>query len=104
MDGNRSSRRLRVVAGGESLISSAGGTLLLQTAAVTGLDRSLTQALAPWRGRRAQHDPGKILLDLAIAVALGGDCLADLAVVRAQPDLFGQVASNPTVSRLTAGF
>ena len=48
------------------------------------------------------HDPGKVLLDLAVAVALGGDCLADLAVVRAQPDLFGQVASDPTVSRLIA--
>lgn len=33
-------------------------------------------------------------------MALGGDCLADLGVVRAQPDLFGRVASNPTVSRL----
>ena len=48
------------------------------------------------------HDPGKMLLDLAIAVALGGDCLADLAVVRAQPGLFGPVASDPTVSRLVA--
>jgi hypothetical protein len=32
----------------------------------------------------------------------GGDCVADLAVVRAQPGLFGAVASNPTVSRLIA--
>lgn len=102
MNGNRSTRRLRVVAGSESLISSAGGALLLQTAAVTGLDRSLRDALRPWRGRRARHDPGKMVLDLAVAVALGGDCLADLAVVRAQPDLFGQVASDPTVSRLVA--
>jgi len=90
------------VAGGESLISSAGGALLLQTAAASGLDHALSQALRPWRGRRAVHDPGKVLLDLAVAVALGGDCLADLAVVRAQPDLFGQVASDPTVSRLIA--
>jgi hypothetical protein len=102
VNGNRSSRRLRVVAGSESLISSAGGALLLQTASATGLDRSLSQALQPWRGRRAQHDPGKVLLDLAVAVALGGDCLADVAVVRAQSDLFGQVASDPTVSRLVA--
>jgi hypothetical protein len=26
------------------------------------------------------HDPGKVLLDLALAVALGGDCLSDVAV------------------------
>ena len=46
------------------------------------------------------HDPGKVVLDLALAVAMGGDCLADVAVVRAQPELFGLVASDPTVSRL----
>lgn len=31
----------------------------------------------------ATHDPEKILLDLAIAVAVGGDCLADIAMLRA---------------------
>lgn len=33
---------------------------------------------------------------------MGGDCLSDIAVVRAQPELFGQVASDPTVARLIA--
>lgn len=33
-------------------------------------------------------------------LALGGDCLADVAVVRAEPGMFGVVASDPTVSRL----
>jgi hypothetical protein len=56
--------------------------------------------LAPWRAPRASHDPGKVVVDLAVAIAQGGDCLADLAVVRAQPGLFGAVASDPTVSRL----
>ena len=51
---------------------------------------------------RAVHDPGKVLLDVAVAVALGGDCLADVAAVRAQPAVFGPVASDPTVSRLFA--
>jgi hypothetical protein len=89
-----------VVAGGESLISSAGALLLVQTAQVTGLDRLLCKRLAPWRLPLAIHDPGKIVLDLAIAVALGGDCAADIAVVRAQEGVFGRVASDPTVSRL----
>jgi hypothetical protein len=62
----------------------------------------LSQALRPWRSPRATHDPGKVLLDIAAAISLGGDCLADVAVVRAQPDLFGHVASDPTVSRLIA--
>src|SRR5687767_12754451 len=100
VNSNRRSRRVQVVAGSESLISSAGGSLLAQTAAASGLDRALSAQLAPWRAGRARHDPGKVVLDLAVAIALGGDCLADLAVVRAQPDLFGEVASDPTVSRL----
>lgn len=69
---------------------------------VTGLRPALSAALRPWRPARAHHDPGKVLLDLAIAVALGGDCTADVAAVRAQRDLFGVVASDPTVCRLFA--
>jgi len=84
----------------ESLVSSAGGLLLRQTLRCSGLDRALSAALGPWRAPRATHDPAKVLADLAIAVALGGDCAADIAVVRAQPDLFGEVASDATVSRL----
>jgi hypothetical protein len=102
MKSNRRIRGLRVVAGGESLLSSAGGSLLMATADVVGLGRSLSEQLRPWTLSRARHDPGKIVLDLAVAVALGGDCLSDLAVVRSQPGLFGQVASDPTVSRLIA--
>ena len=82
----------------ESLVSSAGGVLLGQTIAVSGLDRSLSAAVSPWGSPRAVHDPGKVLLDVATAVALGGDCLADVAVVRAQPEVVGSVASDPTVS------
>src|SRR4029077_5645988 len=56
--------------------------------------------LARWRAPRAVHDPGKILTDLVMALALGGDCLADIAVLRAQPQLCGPVASDPVISRL----
>lgn len=71
-----------------------------QTIRSSGIQRSLSSALAPWRNSRAAHDPAKVLLDVAVAVALGGDCLADVAVVRAQSELFGSVASAPTVSRV----
>lgn len=84
----------------ESLISSSGALLVKEAIRVADLDRGLSRALVPWRSTRAQHDPGKVLLDLAAAVALGGDCLADIAAVRAQPTIFGSVASDPTVSRL----
>jgi hypothetical protein len=46
------------------------------------------------------HDRGKIIADLAVAVALGGDFLADIAMLRSQPELTGPVASDPVVSRL----
>ena len=87
----------------ESLISASGALLLRETVRASGVDRALSTALTPWRPPRSRHDPGKVLIDLAMAVALGGDCAADLAVVRAQPELFGSVASDPTVSRLVTG-
>ncbi len=102
MNTNRRLGRVQVVAGSESLLSSAGASLLARTADVSGLDAALSEQLRPWRTPRAEHDPGKIVRDLMLAIALGGDCLADLAVVRAQPQLFGTVASDPTVSRLIA--
>ena len=69
--------------------------MLLQTAAVSGLAAGLSRALASVAAGAVGHDPGKTVLDLAVAIALGGDCLADAAVVRAQPELFGAVASDP---------
>jgi type II secretory pathway pseudopilin PulG len=81
------------------MISTAGAVLLAQTARISGLERHLSTSMQPWTGPRATHDPAKILLDLAITVALGGDCAADIAVLRAQPGVFGAVASDPTVSR-----
>ncbi|MGH3448669.1 MAG: IS1380 family transposase [Nocardioidaceae bacterium] len=88
--------------GRESLVSSSGALLVQQTVRRAALGRELSAALAPWRAGRARHDPGKALLDVATAVALGGDCLGDVAAVRAQPEVFGEVASDPTVSRLFA--
>jgi hypothetical protein len=98
--GIASGRGVRVEAGSESLISSAGGSMLLKTAAASGLAAALSQVLVSWRAPRSVHDPGKTVLDLAVAIALGGDCLAHAAVVRAQSELFGTVASDPTISRL----
>jgi hypothetical protein len=85
---------------GTGIVSHAGVVLLTETARVTGLQAGLSQALGWWRLPRAVHDPGKIVTDLAVAVALGGDCLADAGVLRAEPALFGLVASDPVISRL----
>ncbi len=45
------------------------------------------------------HDPGKVILDLTVTLALGGDALSDIATLRAEPGVYGLVASDPTVSR-----
>jgi Transposase DDE domain group 1 len=94
------SSKIMVSADGTGIVSQAGGLLLTQTLRATGLDRGLDAALERWRQPRAVHSPGKIITDLAVAVALGGDCLADVAMLRAQPELFGPAASDPVVSRL----
>jgi hypothetical protein len=91
-----------VSADGRGLVSQAGAVLLWETMRVTGLGRGLSAGLARWRAPRAVHDPGKIVADLAAAVALGGDCLADIAVLREQPELSGPVALDPVVSRLVS--
>ncbi|MGB7962222.1 MAG: IS1380 family transposase [Propionicimonas sp.] len=91
-------------AGGARVVGHAGGLLLTRTAVVTGLTHGLSQALAPWRKPFATHDPGKILSDLAITLALGGDCLADAALLRSEPAVYGLVASDPTISRLISLF
>ena len=95
-------RKIMVSADGTGIVSQAGGLLLTQVLRLTGLDRGLEAALERWRVPRAVHSPGKIVTDLAVALALGGDCLADVAMLRSQPELFGPVASDPVVSRLVA--
>ncbi|MEW2498841.1 IS1380 family transposase [Streptomyces nodosus] len=92
--------RVRVQGDGRQVVSQAGSVLLVETVRKAGLDQVISAVLAPWRRPRALHDPGKVVLDLALAVAMGGDCLADVGMLRAEPAVFGPVASDPTVSRL----
>jgi hypothetical protein len=95
---NTASRpKITVSADGRGLVSQAGMLVLVETVRATGMGRGLTAGLARWRPPRAVHDPGKILTDLVVTLALGGDCLADVAVLRAQPALAGPVASDTVV-------
>jgi hypothetical protein len=91
--------RVGVDAAGSKVVSQAGGVLLAETVRASGLDRALSGSLAPWLRPLAVHHPAKVVCDLALALALGGDCLADVALLRAEPGVFGPVASDPTVSR-----
>ena len=91
--------RVGVDAAGSGVVSQAGGVTLVETLRVSGLDAGLSRALARWRKPTATHDPAKVVCDLALSLAVGGDCLADVAVLRAEPGVYGPVASDPTVSR-----
>ena len=94
--------QIQATADGGGIITHGGTVLATRTAEISGLTAALQAALAPWRKPLATHDPAKILLDLATSLIVGGDCLADISMVRGRPDVFGLVASDPTVSRLIA--
>jgi Transposase DDE domain group 1 len=74
--------------------------LVGELAARLGLERELSDRLAHLFRRRPQHDPGRVLIDLATTLIDGGDCVSDLGALAEQPDLFGQVASHSTATRL----
>ena len=65
--------RVNVDAAGSGVVSQAGGLALTETVRASGIDRSLSRALVPWRKPLAVHDPAKVVLDLAVTLTLGGD-------------------------------
>jgi Transposase DDE domain group 1 len=85
---------------GAGLVSHAGAALLAEVADRVGLTRGLSRALVGVVERRRRHDPGRVIRDLAVMLADGGDCLSDLRAVRDQQPLFGPVASDTTAFRL----
>src|SRR6266568_8998018 len=93
---------VQIVADADRLTSRAGTALLVGLADRVGLTGSLSQAMRGVRKRRSRHDPGRTLRDLAVMLADGGDCLADLRALRDQPTLFGDVPSDATGWRALA--
>ncbi len=91
--------RLAVTVGGRGVVSHAGTRLLADVADAVGLTAALSAAMAPTKQRRRGHDRGRVLVDVALMLADGGETISDVAVLRDQPDLFGEVASHPTVWR-----
>jgi hypothetical protein len=88
---------LKVTGGGNGVVSHAGVALIRALADNTGLTAGLSRALAD--GRLLTHDRGRVLADLACAIADGGEAVSDFRVIGDQGDLFGPVASVPTVWR-----
>ena len=94
--------KVEIAADGEGLVSRSGTALIAELSDRLGLTDGFSRALAPTRERSGGHDRGRILRDLALTLADGGDCLADLGALREQPELFGPVASAPTAWRALA--
>jgi DDE family transposase len=92
--------RITATTDGEGVVSHAGTRLLADLADACGVSAVLSDALAGLRERRSGHDPGRVLTDVAVMLADGGEAISDLAVLRDQPDVFGTVASTATAWRV----
>jgi Transposase DDE domain group 1 len=90
-----------VTTDGSGLVSHAGSALLGQVADKVGLTSALSLRLAGLKQRRRGHDPGNVIRDLAVMLADGGECVADLGGQQRDRDaLFGPVASDSTAFRV----
>ena len=98
----RGGRDVKVVvrADGEGVVSHAGAALIAECADRLGLTSALDRALGDLFERTPTHSPGRVVRDLAVMLADGGDALCDLGAVRDQEALFGAVASDATAFRL----
>ncbi|MEN3615938.1 IS1380 family transposase [Plantactinospora sp. ZYX-F-223] len=92
------SKDLRVTADGTGVVSHVGAALLRMLADRSGLTGALSGGLAR-RGRWPVHDRGRVLVDLAVMIADGGEAICDIDVLRHQHEVFGSVASDTTVWR-----
>ncbi|MGH9279696.1 MAG: transposase, partial [Acidimicrobiales bacterium] len=99
MNRNVARPALKVTSDGKGVVGHAGARLLSDLADEVGLSQALSEAMAATKRRRRGHDRGQVLVDLAVMIADGGEAISDLAVLRDQPKLFGDVASTPTAWR-----
>ncbi len=99
MKGTHRRPSLVVTTGGRGIVAHAGARLLCDLADDLGLSDGLSTAMAPTKRRQRGHDRGRVLVDLAVALADGATAISDLRVLANQPALFGEVASVPTAWR-----
>jgi hypothetical protein len=92
------SKGLDVEAGGHGVVSHAGSAATRLLADRTGLTGALSAALAR-RGFVPLHDRGRVLTDLAVAIADGATTIGEIDILRHQGELFGPVASDTTAWR-----
>jgi len=89
---------LSVTADGTGVVAHAGSVAVRLLADRVGLTGEVSKALA-----RASfmpvHDRGRVLVDVAVLLADGGEAISDIDVLRHQSQVLGPVASAPTVWR-----
>jgi hypothetical protein len=90
--------RFVVTADGQGMTGRSGTALLAETADRIGLTAGLSRSVGGCRSW-IEHDPGKVIRDLVVMLADGGDALRHLKVLDGQPQLFGDVASPATANR-----
>lgn len=89
---------LSVASGGTGVVAHAGSVGVRLLADRVGLTAELSKAMA--RGSFLPvHDRGRVLVDVAVMLADGGEAIADIDVLRHQAPVLGRVASAPTVWR-----
>lgn len=84
---------------GQSLVSHAGSKILADFTDALGFRHLCEDRLGQFVPSGASHRPGRLMGQLALMLAAGGEHVSDLDMFRAQPAVFGPVASNATVSR-----
>src|SRR4051812_47925699 len=89
---------LSVTTDGTGVVAHAGRVAVRLLADRVGLTESLSGALTR-RSLRPVHDRGRVLVDLAVLLADGGEAIADIDVLRHQKQVLDPVASAPTVWR-----
>src|SRR5680860_149627 len=89
---------LSVTGDGTGVVAHAGSVATRMLADRTGLTQELSKALKS-RSFAPVHDRGRVLVDVAVMLADGGEAICDIEVLRHQAPVLGPVASAPTVWR-----
>ena len=95
-----STEPLKLEVGAEGVAGHAGLWQMGQFVDKLGVGELWSQAFEPpGRGGR-RHDRGRMLVQAALMLTGGGEACTDIEYLRAEPGLFGDVASDSTLYRL----
>jgi hypothetical protein len=100
VNGTRTRPRVEVSADGVGVVSHVGARLLADLADRTTLTAQLSTVFASRTAPQTAHDPGRVLVDVAVMLGDGGECISDIATLVDRADLFGGVGSDSTCWRV----